>query len=174
MNLLSLSIAAADDGALPIPALPEHTRLWRGAASSVLTTTNTTPILPTSIGASSVGKHHCRLGSMGKIKRMPERRLRPLYVSVSLLFIAFFLSLSLSTCFLVVLVHVSSLSVHGYSLFSPLDCFCPFFPRLFLRRHSRMSCVLLLFSVFLFVCHCFHLSSQQCLAFFDIRLVWGH
>ena len=107
---------------------------------------------------------------MGKIKRMPERRLRPLYVSVSIIFIALFLSLSLSTCFLVVLVHVSSLSVHGYSLFSPLDCFCPFFPRLFLRRHSRMSCVLLLFSVFLFVCHCFHLSSQQCLAF--LTFVW--
>ena len=63
---------------------------------------------------------------MGKMKRMPERRLRPMYVSVSLLFIAFFLSLSLSTCFLVVLVHVSSLSVHGYSLFFPFGLLLSF------------------------------------------------
>ena len=98
--------------------------------------------------------------------------MRPMYVSVSFLFIAFFLFLS-PLFFLVVSVHVSSLSVHGYSIFFlPLDCFCPFFPCLFLRRHSRMSCVLLLFSVFLFARNCLHLSSQQCLAFLTFIRFW--
>jgi len=74
-SLLSLSIAAADGGALPVSALPEHTpgsgvAQSLGAANSMFaTSTNTTAILPTSVGASSMAKHHRRLGSMGKTKR---------------------------------------------------------------------------------------------------------
>jgi hypothetical protein len=60
---------------------------------------NATPILPTSVGASSVGKHHRSLGSMGTMKRKlsdaREASVRPMYVPVSFLFIAYFLSFSL-------------------------------------------------------------------------------
>jgi hypothetical protein len=54
--------------------------------------------LPASVvRASSLSKHHRRLGSMGKtIRRLSDAReasVRPMYVSVSFLFIAYFLSL---------------------------------------------------------------------------------
>ena len=51
-------------------ALPEHTpgsgvAQSLGVASSMFAAaTNTVPVLPTIVGASSVGKHHCRLSSM--------------------------------------------------------------------------------------------------------------
>ena len=129
-----------------------------GAASSMLTATaNTMPVLPASVGASSVGKHHRRLGSMGKTKRRlsdaREASVRPMYVSISFLFFACFLSLFLLFFFFVVLVHVAWPSVPVPSLcllWIACPFFCPFFPCLFLRGHSRMSCVPLLFYVFLF------------------------
>ena len=73
------------------------------------------------------------------------------------------------------MLYVYWISVPIPSLCFLWDCLspvCPLFPCLFLRRHSRMSCVLLLFFVFLFVRHCFQLSPQQCLTFyhsFDFR-----
>jgi hypothetical protein len=173
-SLLSLSIAAADDGALPIPALPEHTpgsgvAQSLGAASSMLTaTTNTAPILPTSLGMSAVGKHHRRLGSMGKTKRRlsdaREASVRPMYVSLSLLFFACFLSL-LPFFFLL--------------------CWCifPGFPFLFLVFFFTLDCLSLVlsflsllvpplpfknvfrFTVVLRFYPRLHLSPQQCLAF---------
>jgi hypothetical protein len=83
-------------------SLRRNTWFWRGAASSVFTTTtNTTPILPTCVGATSVGKHHRRLGSMVKTKRRlsgaREASVRPMYVSVSFLVLplAFFPTFSI-------------------------------------------------------------------------------
>jgi hypothetical protein len=71
-----------------------------------------------------------------------EASVRPMYVSVSFLFIACFLSLS---TFLVMLMHVSSLSVHGYVLsfsfgllLSFLFLVC-FFPCLFLSLFAPPS-----------------------------------
>jgi hypothetical protein len=79
---------------------------------------------------------------MGKMKRrlsdVREASVRPMYVSVSFLFIACLLSLS--TFFLVMLVHVSSLSVHGYILFFFLwIAFVLFFPCLFLSLFAPPS-----------------------------------
>ena len=65
-----------------------------GAACSTFTTTaNTAPILPTSVGASSVGEHHLRLSSLGKTTRRlndaREASVHPMYVSVSVSLLAF-------------------------------------------------------------------------------------
>ena len=86
-----------------------------------------TPILPTSVvGASSVGKHHRRLGSMGTMKRR-LRDAKEGCVRCTFLFLFFSsLSFSLSFFFFVVLAHVSSLSVRVYSRSFPLDCFSLF------------------------------------------------
>ena len=85
-----------------------------------------TPILSTSVvGASSVGKRHRRLGSMGTMKRRLGDA-REGCVRCTFLFLFFSslsFSLSLLFFFLVLLVHVPSLSVNVYSLFFPLDCF---------------------------------------------------
>jgi len=72
-------------------------------------TTNTTLVLPISVGTSSVGGHHCRLSSMGKTRRRLSGCERGIYVSdvrfCFLLWFACFLSHSL--LFWCVLVHVS-------------------------------------------------------------------
>jgi hypothetical protein len=98
-----------------------------------------------------------------------------MYVSVSFTFIACFLSLS--PLFLVVLAHVSSLSVHVYSLFfvplAAFPLFCPFFPCLFLRCHSRMTCILRFFPIFFLARHCPHLPPNN-IWLFDVRLIFYH
>ena len=66
-------------------------------------TANARPVPPTSVETSSVGKHHCRLGSVGKTKRRlrdtREASLRLMYVSVSLVcLLSFPLSPFFSVC----------------------------------------------------------------------------
>lgn len=158
--MLSLSIAAADGDALSVQAPSEHTpgsgvAQSLGAANSMFTaTTNTTPILPSSVGTSSVGKHHRRLGSMGKTKRRlsdaREASVRPMYVFLSFPFLAFSL--------FVVLLHISLRSVpvpvfpcSGLSLLAPSPVIIA----------SRMSCVLLLFFMFLFARCCLYFAPTM-------------
>ena len=63
------------------------------------TTTNATPILSTSVGGSSVAKHHRRLGFMGKMKRgLRDASLRPMYVSVSFFGLLAFSSFGMCWC----------------------------------------------------------------------------
>ena len=107
--------------------------------------------LPTGVGASSVSRHHRRLGSMGKTKRRlsdaREASVCPMYVSVPLIFFTCFLSLSLFFC---VLVRVSWLSVPVPSIvffWISFLLFCPFFPFSFFHSHSRMFAAALVFRV---------------------------
>ena len=122
-----------------------------GAGSSVFTTTNVTPILPTNAAAASVSQHHRILGSMGETKRRLSDA-RDVCVQCTFLFLSLvcLLSLPLSffwVCFLCVL-QPAWLSVPGVLglcfLWIAFLLFNPFFPCLFLRCHSRMTCVLLL------------------------------
>jgi len=146
-----LSIAAADGGALPILAPPEHTWFWRGAASSMFTTTmNTTLILPTCVGATSVGKHHRRLGFMVKTKRrlsdMREASVRPMYVSVVYVSVSFLVL----PCFL-----------SHFLLFFERRCMFLGFPFLFLvfvLFGLRCPCFILAFLTYSCI------AIQECLA----------
>ena len=156
------SIAAADGGALPSPAQS------LGAVCSMFTTTmNATPILSTSAGASYIGKHHLRLGSMGKTKRrLSDAR----ESSGSDVRFCFFLYLCLFFCvnFLCVGACFLAFRCCSQSSFS-LDCLS----LVWSRCHSRMSCVLLLCFVSLFSCYYLHLSPNN-IWFFDVCLIYDH
>jgi hypothetical protein len=125
------------------------------------TTAITTPILPASIGVSSVGKHDCRLSSMEKTKRRlndaTEASVRPMYVSVSFLCLLSFPLSFFCVCCCMYIGFPFLFLVFLFLSWIAFPLFCPLFSYFFLLRHLRMSCVLLFFFVFLFVRHYFHL-----------------
>ncbi|KIM43519.1 hypothetical protein M413DRAFT_382763 [Hebeloma cylindrosporum] len=157
-SLLSLSIAAADGAALPIP--PEHpppgsgVAQSLGAASSMLAP-STMNAVSTSAGvgaaASSVGKHHRRLGSMKTKRRLSDAReasVRPMYVFS---FFSFFLSLPL---FFLRRMFIAFLFVFLVFVSFWLWSLVPRrWPSFFV--HNSMSC-----------CSTLHLSCPSCLTLF--------